>query len=123
MTDIYLHHFAIMAPESVIEDVVKFYGEVLELMPGERPNFSLPGYWLYSGAHPLIHLTANQGRAEGKDGYLHHIALRCHDVDRVIRKLEQRNIPYKRIDQEDVRQTQLIVRDPAGTAVELNFAS
>lgn len=119
--DIYLHHFTIMAPADVIEKVLDFYGEVLGLRPGFRPEFAVPGYWLYSGNHPIIHLTVNNERNEGTPGYFHHIALHCSDIDEVMDRLKKANVSYRRNDLDGVRLAQLIVRDPAGTPVELTF--
>ncbi|ANQ86881.1 hypothetical protein dqs_3864 [Azoarcus olearius] len=119
--EIYLHHFAVMAPENVIEKVVEFYGEILGLRPGFRPDFAVPGYWLYSGSHPLIHLTVNNDRSEGTQGYFHHIALHCSNFDEVVDRLDKANVGYRRNDLDSVRLVQLIVRDPAGTPVELTF--
>lgn len=120
--NINLHHFTVMAPEDVIENVVDFYGEILGLRPGFRPDFAVPGYWLYSGTHPIIHLTVNKDRTEGAPGYFHHIALHCSDINGVIDRLNKANVPYRRNDLDSVRLAQLIVRDPAGTPVELTFS-
>jgi catechol 2,3-dioxygenase-like lactoylglutathione lyase family enzyme len=120
--DVHLHHFTVMAPEDVIEKVVDFYGEILGLTPGFRPDFTVPGYWLYSGDHPIIHLTVNKDRNEGTPGYFHHIALHCSNIDEVIDRLNKANVSYRRNDLDSVRLAQLIVRDPAGTPVELIFS-
>lgn len=119
--EVQLHHFTIMAPENVIEQVVSFYGEILDLRPGYRPEFSVPGYWLYSGGQPIIHLTVNNNRASGADGYFHHIALHGKDLNETISRLDRANISYRRNDLDVVGLAQLIVRDPAGTPVELTY--
>lgn len=116
-----LHHFTIMAPENVIEQVAGFYGEILDLKPGYRPDFSVPGYWLYSGDQPIIHLTVNNSRASGVDGYFHHVAFHGNNLSETISRLERAGITYRRNDLDVVGLAQLIVRDPAGTPVELIF--
>lgn len=119
---IYLHHFSIMAPEEVIERVVDFYRKILGLKPGFRPDFALPGYWLYSGNYAIIHLTANKDRSEGNPGFFHHITLHCSNIDEVIDRLNRFKISYRRNDLASIQLAQLIVRDPAGTLIELAFS-
>jgi len=48
----------------------RFLEAVLDLKPGPRPPVSVPGYWLYAGPHPIVHLMgvsaeAGAGWAEG----------------------------------------------------------
>lgn len=118
---IYIHHFSVMAPAEIIERTMQFYRDILGIAPGHRPEFSLPGYWLYSGGVPIIHLTAKEDRTKGNPGYFHHLALRCKGVDEIIRRLSDQEIEYRRQDQDDVKQIQITVIDPAGNLVELNF--
>ena len=118
---IHIHHFSVMAPHDVIEETMAFYRDLLDIKPGYRPHFSLPGYWLYSGEQPIIHLVANEERPQGSPGYFHHIALRCADIDETISRLSAAGIEYREKDLNDVGQTQITVIDPAGNLVELNF--
>lgn len=118
---IYIHHFSIMAPSDVIERTMQFYRDLIGIAPGYRPKFSLPGYWLYSGDNPIIHLTAKDDKDPGTSGYLHHIALRCTNIDGLLGKLTEANIEYRKQDLNDVGQVQVTVLDPAGNLVELNF--
>lgn len=121
--DIYIHHFSVMAPTDIIERTMQFYRDVLGLKLGPRPNFNFPGYWLYAGDAPIIHLIAKDDRPQGAPGYLHHIALRCHDLDATIEQLSKANIEYRRQNLDDVQQIQLTLMDPAGNLVELNFVN
>jgi catechol 2,3-dioxygenase-like lactoylglutathione lyase family enzyme len=116
-----LHHYSLTAPGDVLEEVVAFYGELLGLTPGFRPDFGFPGYWLYASGHPLLHLLQDDNRQSGETGYFDHIALQCEDLEQVIARLEDRSVEYFRADIAQTGQTQLFVRDPAGTQVELNF--
>jgi len=123
MTDkaIYIHHFSVMAPTEIIEATMRFYRDALGIAPGYRPEFSLPGYWLYSGSHPLIHLTAKEDREQSGGRFFHHIALRCANYSEVIDRLKNMNIEYRRLSANEVKETQITVIDPAGNLVELNF--
>jgi extradiol dioxygenase family protein len=116
-----IHHFAINAPAQVLDDVVTFYGQLLGLTPGYRPDFGFNGHWLYVGDHPILHLLEDANREPGGTAYFDHIALRCEGLVETIEKLEAMGVEYHQFAIEELGQTQLFIRDPAGTAVELNF--
>lgn len=119
-----IHHVSINAPPEVIDATRDFYIEVLGLEEGFRPDFGIPGHWLYQGDHPMIHLIAlgnGNDDATRNNGYFDHFAFRCSDLGAVMAKLDTRDIHYSRADNEELQQTQLFVTDPAGITVELNF--
>ncbi len=121
MSVVGIHHYSITAPENVLKEVIAFYGELLGLTPGFRPDFGFPGYWLYASGHPILHLLQDDNRQQTATGYFDHIALRCEDLDQVVALLESRSINFFRADIAQTGQAQLFLRDPAGTQVELNF--
>ena len=49
-----LDHCAIRTTR--LEETRRFYVEALGLEVGPRPPLSLPGYWLYAGGRPIVHL-------------------------------------------------------------------
>ena len=116
-----IHHYAITAPGAVLDEVVSFYGNALGLTPGERPDFGIPGYWLYAGDEPILHLIQDDNREAGSAGYLDHVALRCEGLEETKSRLEAHGIEYGQMQIDMLNQTQLFLRDPAGTSIELNF--
>jgi len=119
-----LNHFTIRPVD--LETTKAFYNEILGLPVGYRPPLAFPGYWLYCGDIPTVHLIGpREGetgtRAAAATGLFDHIAFSCTGLAEMKSRLKAKNIAYEeRIIPRD-RQTQLFLYDPDGIAVELNF--
>jgi catechol 2,3-dioxygenase-like lactoylglutathione lyase family enzyme len=115
-----IHHISITAPQQLIDEVAQFYTAVLGLTEGYRPDFGVPGNWLYQDDHPLVHLLALDNEP-GSNGHFDHIAFLCTDLTAMIEKLQSHDIEYSVFKMPELNQTQLFITDPAGIKVELNF--
>ncbi|MCB4821614.1 VOC family protein [Roseicella aerolata] len=121
-----LNHYTIRSVD--LERTKSFYEDVLGLRVGYRPPLSFPGYWLYVGDNPTVHLIGPRGddghppqREAGPTGLLDHIAFTCSGLAEMKQRLKQRGVKYEeRVIPRD-RQTQLFLFDPDGVAVELNY--
>ena len=117
-----LDHINIAAPAGLLVEVRDFYVDILGLEDGARPEFSSPGYWLYAGNDPLIHLSERDGRsADGSNGCLDHVAFRGQDMQALSSRLESTGIEFKLTHVPGLNLSQLFFHDPAGVRVEVNF--
>ncbi|MBN8888972.1 MAG: hypothetical protein ABS99_07580 [Acetobacteraceae bacterium SCN 69-10] len=121
-----LNHYTIRPAD--LEATRGFYAEVLGLPVGYRPPLGFPGYWLYCGEVPTVHLIGpREGeaglpeRVRQPTGLFDHIAFSCTGLAEMKQRLAARGVAYtERVIPRD-RQTQLFLYDPDGIAVELNF--
>jgi catechol 2,3-dioxygenase-like lactoylglutathione lyase family enzyme len=121
-----LNHYTIRPAD--LERTKDFYVDVLGLEIGYRPPLNFPGYWLYCGGEPTVHLIGPRDddmhpkeRAAGPTGLLDHIAFSCTGLAAMRETLASRAIKHEeRVIPRD-RQTQIFLYDPDGVAVELNY--
>ena len=125
-----LQHFTI--EPSNLEATKDFYCDVLGLENGDRPPLGFPGYWLYSGDVPTVHLLGKRTPREGivvrgtkkkfKDtGRFDHIAFAATDIAGVRRKLKARKVKFREQVIPRTGGQQIFLYDPDGVGVELNF--
>ncbi|TWB75448.1 hypothetical protein FBZ87_104554 [Nitrospirillum amazonense] len=105
-----------------LEGTRSFLERVLDLRPGYRPPFDFPGYWLYAGDAPIVHLIPGSGAAVGRAGeMLDHVAFRMDDTGdnqngeaywAMRAKLEGLAIPYSTMDLPDLGERRLFIRTP-----------
>lgn len=77
----------------------KFYTEILGCTILNRPNFGVPGYWLWMGNIQLhlIQGTHPPGAREGAPvGQVNHISFECFDIEKVEGHLKSNNVSYKK---------------------------
>ena len=118
------NHYNLRAPRSLLEELRRFYCEVVGLKVGERPAFSSFGYWLYAGASDVLHLTEtrlDESRSAGGLATFDHAAFSCTDPAAYERELKARGIPFELDRVPGSGRIQLFFKDPAGNGVELNF--
>ena len=123
-----LNHYTIMVRD--LEQTRNFYEEIVGLKTGDRPPLNFPGYWLYCGDVPTVHLIGYRAGdpviADGpsypvKTGRLDHIAFSCVGLKDMKANLTAHNIKYDERVLPRLNMTQLFYLDPDGIAVECNF--
>lgn len=129
-----MEHYLVLCDD--IEDTKDFYCNVLGMTVGFRPKLDFPGYWLYVGETPCIHIAEWQTyavwtkevgipvstRQEGT-GPVDHIAFNASDYDEIRGRLQERGVEWSQNSLDDIGLKQLFIYDPNGVAIELNFRS
>jgi catechol 2,3-dioxygenase-like lactoylglutathione lyase family enzyme len=118
-------HLNIRCSAGDLPAIESFYGEVLGLKKGYRPDFKFGGIWLYDGDDPIVHVSArfaegSIARSDRHSGSVDHIAFKASgaaDFRRHLKKLgiafQEQNIPNAGY--------QVFLHDPVGTKLEFNF--
>jgi catechol 2,3-dioxygenase-like lactoylglutathione lyase family enzyme len=130
-----LEHYTIRSAD--MEATRDFYCKAIGLKVGKRPPLAFPGYWLYCGATPVVHLVpladpkairgmvkvpAVNGEKPG-GGAVDHVAFRAENAPAMRRRLKAGNIPFEERVQPGSGLVQMFLDDPNGVTVEINFRS
>ena len=117
-------HVNLRTQRPLLDQLHVFYTTVVGLTEGPRPPFARFGYWLYAGGQDIVHLieaSPEEQRATGITTTIDHIAFSCEGRDAFEQRLQQLGMPYRAAIVPLTGQLQLVVKDPAGNSVELNF--
>jgi catechol 2,3-dioxygenase-like lactoylglutathione lyase family enzyme len=121
-----LHHVNLRVSATELQLLREFYCDALGLSVGWRPPFKSNGLWLYAGDIPIVHLVEATGTVpaieHGAASRFDHIALRCSDLEPTLERLEAKSISYRVVPIPASAEVQVVLSDPLGFTVELNFA-
>lgn len=130
-----LEHVLVLTDD--IEATRGFYERAVGLRAGERPPLEFPGYWLYAGNVPCLHIAdraayrahaatlgLNVGQESDRGGSrsapVDHIAFSASDYEAVTARLAAAGIKPVRNDVPGGGPRQLFFDDPEGLRVEIN---
>jgi catechol 2,3-dioxygenase-like lactoylglutathione lyase family enzyme len=127
-----MEHFLVISED--IDTTRDFYADVLGMKVGFRPDLGFPGYWLYLGDVPCLHIaewetyavwTAQVGipmstKAQST-GPLDHIAFNAAGYDEMVERLGDRGLSYSSNLLDEIGLRQIFIEDPNGVTLELNF--
>jgi catechol 2,3-dioxygenase-like lactoylglutathione lyase family enzyme len=126
-----MEHVLVLSED--IEASRDFYCRVVGLQVGERPALEFPGYWLYAGATPCVHVADRStylrhaawlGLAVPHEppgaGYVDHIAFNASDYEAVRARLESNGVPAVQNVVPGGGLHQLFFHDPNGVRIEIN---
>ena len=127
-------HYSIRTDD--LERSRRFYTDVIGLEEGPRPPFDFPGYWLYAGAHPIVHLMGynparrgtldaqvgeRKAAADGGTGALDHVAFAGTDRAALIARCRKHDVAYRERSVPQSNLTQVFLQDPDGLTIEINY--
>lgn len=129
-----MDHYSIRTVK--LEESKDFYEKVLGLTVGDRPPLDFPGYWLYIGDAPVIHLVGvdeddPQGLIEylgdvdldklDGSGAVDHLAFRASKAAELKARLDEMEFPYRERTVPEMNLHQIFIEDPNNVTVELNY--
>lgn len=105
-----------------LDTMIAFYGEILDLHPGKRPDFGFGGAWLYLGDHACIHLVEVADRpGPVPNATLEHFAFRAKGMDGFVDRLEGAGIAFSVDPVPGLPLTQINFHDPDGNHIHVDF--
>ncbi len=117
-------HLNIRCSKEDLPAIEKFYGDVLGLKTGYRPDFKFSGIWLYDGKDPIIHVGARFKKGsfvkDHHSGSVDHIAFKSKGAVGFRKRLKKLNIDFEEQNIENAGY-QVFLYDPVGTKLEFNF--
>ena len=116
-----LDHFNVVTAQP--EKTLRFYCDGLGLVndPSRRPDFGIPGAWLFIDDQPVVHLVFVDDDPRGPSGALDHVAFAASDREAICARLDKMQIAYRAIDHPSGAFSQLFLEDPNGVKVEINI--
>jgi catechol 2,3-dioxygenase-like lactoylglutathione lyase family enzyme len=114
-----MNHFTILTDD--VDGTIRFYGELLGLHAGPRPNFDFPGAWLYAGDAAILHVVGGRPKAELRAGVIDHMAFTGRDLPATLQALDARGIEHSCRRQVGSGTWQVFFHDLNGAKVELDF--
>jgi catechol 2,3-dioxygenase-like lactoylglutathione lyase family enzyme len=107
---------------SKLAETRAFFCAVLGLSEGWRPDFPVPGAWLYAGDGAVVHLVElAEAKKPSHEAALDHFAFRIDDYDEIVRRLKAADVAYQPIDIPGTPIRQIFIRDLNGVNIELNY--
>ena len=116
-----MNHFTVLSDD--LEATRKFYCDLLGFKVGWRPPFSFPGWWLYVGDTPILHVVGREALGEFRAGVIDHMAFTATDLPGTVEKLTRAVVKYELRRLAGGGIWQLFFHDPHGAKVEFDFAA
>ena len=98
---------------------VSFYTKILGLETGWRPDFDVPGAWLYANKMPIIHLVAR--RSDLTEGRIEHFALLGDELETFLSHLQRNSVANYVNDIPSTDCKSVNLHDPDGNHIEVIF--
>ena len=106
-----------------LDEMIEWYGRVLDMHPGARPDFGFPGAWLYAGGQALVHLVevGVEPGSDASDLKLEHGAFSARGLTGFEARLKDMGERYRRVAVPGFPIVQVNIRDPDGNHLHVDF--
>ena len=107
-----------------LKEMVEWYGKVLDMPSGDRPDFPFPGAWLYADGLPTVHLNGCEHvAAQSGDLALEHFAFKATDLKGFVARLQRIGERFEVAFVPGAPVLQINVWDPDGNHIHVDFAA
>ncbi len=127
-----LEHYLVLSND--IHRTRNFYCDVLGMAEGFRPKLDFPGYWLYVGEVPCLHIAEWESYAVWTKevgipmsshapgtGPVDHIAFNATGYEEMRARLADHDLVWSENALDEIGMRQIFVSDPNGVPIEINF--
>lgn len=105
-----------------LQAMIDWYSDVLDMPPGDRPDFGFPGAWLYCSGNPIVHLViADEQPKANDDLQVEHFAISANGLPSFIDRLKEKGVDYRIGRVRDVGIIQVNIWDPDGNHIHVDF--
>jgi len=105
-----------------LDGLTRWYGDVLDMHPGKRPDFAFPGAWLYLGDQALVHLVVVDSSPQaGGNVTLEHFAFRATGMTDFLATLTKSDIAHSIDAVPGFPVVQVNFFDPDGNHIHVDF--
>lgn len=105
-----------------LDEMVRFYSDILQLKPGKRPPFTFNGVWLYLDDTAILHLVETDIELRNQEPKINHFALSGSGLSEYLSLLKGADISYRVSITPGLELKQVVAADPDGNLVEVLFA-
>ncbi|MEL7469891.1 MAG: VOC family protein [Pseudomonadota bacterium] len=108
---------------SRLDEMIRWYGEILGMHPGPRPDFPFPGAWLYCGEDAAIHLIGIdvEPGSDPSDLKLEHFALSATGMAALVERAKSAGERFDVRKVPDFPVAQVNLWDPDGNHIHIDF--
>lgn len=104
-----------------LDGMVRWYGEVMGMHPGPRPDFDFPGAWLYAGEFAVLHLVGVSVAPASVDPGLEHYAMRAKGLAKFVAHLTEKGVDHTLDPVPGIPVVQVNLRDSDGNHIHIDF--
>ena len=107
-----------------LQEMIDWYGRVLAMPSGARPDFPFPGAWLYADGYPTVHLNGvGKVGPQGSDLALEHFAFKASGLKDFVAHLTAIAERFEVAFVPGMPVVQINVWDPDGNHIHIDFAA